>query len=60
MNRVVLGHDDSPEAGRAIVALVDERGADPVVVGMSHHSRFFGGGSNDVAEHAHGDALLVE
>jgi hypothetical protein len=30
-----------------------------VVVGLSHHSRFFGGVSDDVADHAGCDVLLV-
>ena len=47
------------DAADAIVALVDESDADLVVVGMSHHSRFFGGVSDDVAEHARCDVLLV-
>jgi len=48
------------DAADAIVALADERGPDLVVVGMSHHSRFFGGVSGDVAEHAGCDVLLVK
>lgn len=47
------------DAADAIVGLADERGADLVVVGISHHSRFFGGVSDDVAEHAGCDVLLV-
>jgi nucleotide-binding universal stress UspA family protein len=48
------------DAADAIAALADERRADLVVVGMSHHSRFFGGVSDDVAGHAGCDVLLVK
>ncbi len=50
------------EPGDAIVELADERRADLIVVGMSHHpklSRILGSVSEDVAHHAHCDVLLV-
>lgn len=50
------------DPGEAIVALADERDAEMIVVGMSHHShvsRFLGGVGEDVARHAHCDVLLV-
>jgi len=50
------------DPGDAIVELADERGADLIVLGMSHHpqlSRILGSVSEDVAHHAHCDVLLV-
>ena len=50
------------DAGEALVSLADERGAELIVIGMSHHphvSRFVGGVGEDVAHHAHCDVLLV-
>ena len=50
------------DPGEAIIALADERDAELIVVGMSHHphvSRFLGGVGEDVAHHAHCDVLLV-
>jgi nucleotide-binding universal stress UspA family protein len=50
------------DPGEAIVALADERDAEMIVVGMSHHphvSRFLGGVGEAVAHDAHCDVLLV-
>jgi universal stress protein A len=50
------------EPGHAIVEIADGHEADLVVVGMSHHphlSRIFGGVSDEVANHARCDVLLV-
>jgi nucleotide-binding universal stress UspA family protein len=50
------------DPGDALVALADERDADLIVIGMSHHphvSRFLGGVGEDVMHHARCDVLLV-
>ena len=50
------------EPGDAIVAVADQRGADLIVLGMSHHTHFpqlLGSVSEDVVHHAHCDVLLV-
>lgn len=50
------------DAADAIVRVADERGADLVVVGATHHqhlARLLGSVSDDVAHHAHCDVLLV-
>jgi|SRR6188768_3033248 len=50
------------DAGEAIVSLADERDAELIVLGMSHHphvARFLGGVGEDVVHHAHCDVLLV-
>jgi nucleotide-binding universal stress UspA family protein len=50
------------DPGDAIVELADKRGADLIVLGMSHHrhlSRILGSVSEDVAHQAHCDVLLV-
>jgi len=50
------------DPGDAIVRVADEKAADLIVVGMSHHphlSRLIGGVSEDVTHHAHCDVLLV-
>ena len=50
------------DPGDAIVKVADEREADLIVLGMTHHphlSRLLGSVSDDVAHHAHCDVLLV-
>ena len=50
------------DAADAIVRVADERDADLVVVGATHHqhlARLLGSVSDDVAHHAHCDVLLV-
>lgn len=50
------------DAGDVIVELAAERGADLVVIGMSHHrwlARLLGSVSEDVAHNARCDVLLV-
>lgn len=50
------------DPGDAIVKVADQRGADLIVLGMTHHphlARLLGSVSDDVAHHAHCDVLLV-
>ena len=50
------------DPGDAIVKVADERRADLIVLGMTHHhhlARLVGSVSDDVAHHAHCDVLLV-
>lgn len=50
------------DAGDTIVRIADEREADLIVLGSTHHThlaRLLGSVSDDVAHHAHCDVLLV-
>jgi nucleotide-binding universal stress UspA family protein len=50
------------DPGDAIVKVADDREADLIVLGMTHHphlARLLGSVSDDVAHHAHCDVLLV-
>jgi universal stress protein A len=54
--------DGLGDAGDAIVRIADEREADLIVLGSTHHlhlARLLGSVSDDVAHHAHCDVLLV-
>jgi universal stress protein A len=50
------------DAGETIVRIADEREADLIILGSTHHphlARLLGSVSDDVAHHAHCDVLLV-